>query len=43
MAFTVNMPWLHAQYFDPLVKQVEKIGGSPGGLSITVSDDEGGR
>ena len=32
MAFTVNMPWLHAQYFDPLVKQVEKMGGSPGGL-----------
>ena len=41
MAFTVNMPWLHAQYFDPLVKQVEKIGGSLGGLSIAVSDDEG--
>ena len=41
MAFTVNMPWLHAQYFDPLVKQVEKMGGSPGGLSIAVSDDEG--
>ena len=41
MAFTVNMPWLHAQYFDPLVKQMEKIGGSPGGLSIAVSDDEG--
>ncbi len=41
MAFTVNMPWVHAQYFDPLVKQVEKIGGSLGGLSISVSDDEG--
>ncbi len=41
MAFTVNMPWVHAQYFDPLVKQVEKMGGSPGGLSISVSDDEG--
>jgi signal transduction histidine kinase len=43
MAFTVNERWLHAQYFDPLVEQVEKIGagGSPGGLSITVSDDEG--
>jgi two-component system, OmpR family, phosphate regulon sensor histidine kinase PhoR len=41
MAFTVNMPWVHAQYFDPLVTQVEKISGSPGGLSISVSDDEG--
>ena len=43
MAFTVNERWLHAQYFDPLVEQVEKIGGggSPGGLSITVSDDAG--
>jgi two-component system phosphate regulon sensor histidine kinase PhoR len=41
MAFTVNEPWLHAQYFDPLMEQVEKIGGSLGGLSIAVSDDEG--
>ena len=41
MAFTVNERWLHAQYFDPLVEQVEKIAGSLGGLSITVSDDEG--
>jgi two-component system phosphate regulon sensor histidine kinase PhoR len=41
MAFTVNLSWLHAQYFDPLVKQVEKIGGSPGGLSIAVTDDQG--
>ena len=41
MAFTVNMRWLHAEYFDPLMEQVEKIGGSLGGLSITVSDDEG--
>ena len=43
MAFTVNEAWLHTQYFDPLVEQVEKIGGggSPGGLSITVSDHEG--
>jgi len=41
MAFTVNMPWVQAQYFDPMVKQVEKMGGSPGGLSISVSDDEG--
>jgi signal transduction histidine kinase len=41
MAFTVNMPWVHAQYFDPLVTQVEKISGSLGGLSISVSDDEG--
>jgi two-component system, OmpR family, phosphate regulon sensor histidine kinase PhoR len=40
MAFTVNERWLHAQYFDPLVEQVEKIGGGQG-LSITVSDDEG--
>jgi two-component system, OmpR family, phosphate regulon sensor histidine kinase PhoR len=41
MAFTVNMPWVHAQYFDPLVTQVEKISGSLGGLSISVSDEEG--
>jgi signal transduction histidine kinase len=41
MAFTVNMPWVHAQYFEPLVNQVEKISGSLGGLSISVSDDEG--
>jgi signal transduction histidine kinase len=41
MAFTVNEQWLHAQYFDPLVEQVAKIGGGGGGLSITVSDDEG--
>ena len=41
MAFTVNERWLHAQYFDPLMEQVEKIGGSLGGLSIAVSDDEG--
>jgi len=49
IAFTVNEQWLHAQYFDPLVEQVAKIGGPStglgaggrGGLSITVSDDEG--
>ena len=41
MAFTVNERWLHSQYFDPLMEQVEKIGGSLGGLSIAVSDDEG--
>jgi two-component system phosphate regulon sensor histidine kinase PhoR len=41
MAFTVNAEWVRTQYFDPLVKQVEKIGGSLGGLSISVSDDEG--
>jgi signal transduction histidine kinase len=41
MAFTVNEQWLHAQYFDPLVEQVAKIGGGRGGLSITVSDNEG--
>jgi len=41
MAFTVNEQWLHAEYFDPLVEQVAKIGGGRGGLSITVSDDEG--
>jgi len=41
MAFTVNEQWLHTQYFEPLMEQVEKIGGSLGGLSITVSDDQG--
>jgi signal transduction histidine kinase len=41
MAFTVNEQWLHTQYFDPLVEQVAKIGGGRGGLSITVSDEEG--
>ena len=41
MAFTVNTAWVRDQYFDPLVKQVEKMGGSLGGLSISVSDDEG--
>jgi two-component system phosphate regulon sensor histidine kinase PhoR len=41
LAFTVNEQWLHGQYFDPLVEQVEKIGGGGGGLSITVSDDGG--
>jgi two-component system phosphate regulon sensor histidine kinase PhoR len=41
MAFTVNEQWLQTEYFDPLVEQVEKIGGSLGGLSITVSDDKG--
>jgi signal transduction histidine kinase len=41
MAFTVNEQWLQAQYFDPLVEQVAKIGGGRGGLSITVSDDRG--
>jgi two-component system phosphate regulon sensor histidine kinase PhoR len=39
MAFTVNEQWLHTQYFDPLMEQLETIGG--GGLSIAVSDDEG--
>ena len=41
MAFTVNEQWLQTQYFDPLVEQVAKIGGGRGGLSITVSDEEG--
>lgn len=41
IAFTVNLRWVQGQYFDPLVEQVEKISGSLGGLSITVSDDEG--
>jgi hypothetical protein len=41
MAFTVNEQWVQTQYFDPLVEQVAKIGGGRGGLSITVSDDQG--
>jgi two-component system phosphate regulon sensor histidine kinase PhoR len=41
MAFTVNEQWLQTQYFDPLVEQVAKIGGGRGGLSITVSDEQG--
>jgi len=41
LAFTVNEQWLQTQYFDPLVEQVAKIGGGRGGLSITVSDDQG--
>jgi signal transduction histidine kinase len=41
LAFTVNERWLHDQYFEPLVGQVETIGGGGGGLSITVSDDQG--
>jgi two-component system phosphate regulon sensor histidine kinase PhoR len=41
IAFTVNTAWVRDQYFDPLVRQVEKIGGSLGGLSIAVSDDAG--
>ena len=50
MAFTVNEEWLRAQYFDPLVEQVAKIGRGRRGLSIppdpgnvvyAVSDDEG--
>lgn len=41
MAFTVNEQWLHTEYFDPLVEQLAKIGGGQGGLSITVSDDQG--
>jgi len=41
MAFTVNERWLQTEYFEPLVEQVEKIGGGGGGLSITVSDDAG--
>jgi two-component system phosphate regulon sensor histidine kinase PhoR len=65
IAFTVNEQWLQAEYFDPLVEQVAKIGGpstrlgagpstgvgagpsttlgagEQGGLSITVSDEEG--
>ena len=41
MGFTVNQQWLHQEYFDPLVRQIEKIGGSVGGLSIAVSDDQG--
>jgi len=41
MAFTVNEQWLQTQYFDPMVEQVAKIGGGRGGLSISVSDDQG--
>jgi len=41
LAFTVNERWLQDQYFEPLVGQVEKIGGGGSGLSITVSDDQG--
>jgi two-component system phosphate regulon sensor histidine kinase PhoR len=41
MAFTVNEQWVETQYFDPLVEQVAKIGGGRGGLSITVSDENG--
>jgi hypothetical protein len=41
LAFTVNEQWLQTQYFDPMVEQVAKIGGGRGGLSITVSDDQG--
>jgi signal transduction histidine kinase len=41
MAFTVNERWLQTEYFDQIVEQVAKIGGGRGGLSITVSDDQG--
>jgi two-component system phosphate regulon sensor histidine kinase PhoR len=41
LAFTVNEQWLHAEYFDPLVEQVAKIGGGRGDLSISVSDETG--
>jgi two-component system phosphate regulon sensor histidine kinase PhoR len=41
MAFTVNEQWLQTQYFDPLVEQVANMGGGRGGLSISVSDDQG--
>ena len=40
MAFTVNEWWLHAQYFDSLMEQLEKIE-NLGAFSIAVSDDEG--
>ena len=40
MAFTVNEQWLRTEYFDPLLEQLAKIGGSQGGLSMAVSDEE---
>jgi len=41
MAFTVNEQWLRTEYFDPLLEQLAKMGGSQGGLSMAVSDEEG--
>ena len=41
MAFTVNMLWVHAQYFDPLVNQVEKIAAASAACRSRCPDDEG--
>jgi signal transduction histidine kinase len=42
IAFTVNVDWVRAEYFGPLLHQVARIGGNEAALSLTVVDDTGG-
>lgn len=41
VAFTVNLDWVRAEYFGPLLDQVARIGGTADALSLAVSDEQG--
>jgi signal transduction histidine kinase len=39
--FTVNLTWVREHYFSELARQVARISGTPGGLSLAVLDEHG--
>ena len=41
VAFTVNLDWVRAEYFAPLLDQIVRIGGTTEALSLTVVDEDG--
>lgn len=41
VAFTVNLAWVRAEYFGPLLDQVARIGGTTDALSLAISDEHG--
>jgi signal transduction histidine kinase len=41
VGFAVNLDWVRAFYFDELVQQVARIGGTPDEMSVQILDDKG--
>jgi signal transduction histidine kinase len=41
VAFTVNLTWVRAEYFGPLLDQVARIGGTSDALSLAITDEHG--
>jgi signal transduction histidine kinase len=41
VGFTVNMDWVRESYFDPIVRQVARIGGDEEEMSLTIVNENG--